>query len=503
MSLRSKLVLSFAAVILLALGLAGAASVALRWQGEQQARLDRLAVASPQLTYDLFRLQRQGASTEQIGEFVREAARQQDVRVLLMDRNGTVTVDSGDTLRGKRLDVPADNGRSPALTYHSWHGASAEQKGLVFLSARTLPERRGGGRIFTLPEPTETVVLAVPKQTVTRAWLRLLPGLAWAGLMALAVSAIVAMLLARSIAHPLQALTHASEEMARGNYDQEIALRRNDEVGRLAAAFNGMARQVGRSHVQMRTLIANVSHDLKTPLTSILGFAQALRDGAVEGPEQTVETGAIIHEEAERVQALVDDLLYLSEIEARQVVLAHEPVDLGALAARSARRFEPSLQERGVTLTVGAPAATHRLVVNGDSAKLERVLDNLLDNACKYTPEGGRVEVRTADVSGAPPAVRLQVFNTGSFIPPEDLPRVFERFYRLDRTRARAGGSGLGLAIAKELAELHGGSLTASSDASGVTFALTLPRAATITSVPPGGTAAPPIVKPATRKAPA
>ena len=486
MPLHARLFLSYAAVILLALVLAGAAAIVLRWRAERQAALDRLIVAAPQLMLDVFRLRREGASQEQVTAALREEARQRGVRVLLVDRSSTVTVDTGDTLRGRRLHVPREAGRRggpPA--YRVWEGRGPEQRGLLFLTVSGPLDRvPGAGPLRGGPpaELSDRVVLAVPRQTVARAWLGLLPGLAWAGLIALALSAVVAVLLSRSIARPLQALTRASEEMARGNYDQAIPLRRNDEVGRLAAAFNEMARQVGRSHLQMRRLIANVSHDLKTPLTSILGFAQALRDGAVAGPEQAAETGAIIHAEAERVQALVDDLLYLSEIEAGQVVLAREAVDLGALAGRAARRFAPALHERGVELAVALPGeGIHGppLVVNGDGARLERVLDNLLDNARKYTPAGGRVEVRGRPAPGTPAAVRLEVFNSGSLIPPADLPRVFERFYRLDRARTRTSGSGLGLAIAKELVELHGGALTVASDAPGTTFTLTLPGAAT------------------------
>jgi signal transduction histidine kinase len=492
MSLRSKLVVSFAGVILLALGLAGAAAIALRWRAEQQATLDRLAVESPQLALDLFRLQRQGATMEQITAHLQEAARQRDLRVLLVARDGTVTFDSGNTLRGKRLELPqAENAARPPR-YRSWQGRTGEQGKLVFVSAGLEPERRpgpeGGRGLLPISGISETVVVAVPKQTVTRAWLGLLPGLAWAGLIALAVSVLVALLLARSIAEPLRALTHASEEMARGNYDQAIPLRRTDEVGRLAAAFNGMARQVGRSHVQMRALIANVSHDLKTPLTSILGFSQALRDGDIDGP-QARETAGIIHEEAVRVRALVDDLLYLSEIDARQVVIAAAPLDVAVLVARAARRFELPLRERGIGLSAVLPAEG-TLFVQADSAKLERVLDNLMDNARKYTPAGGTVEVRAGLAGGAMPGVRLEVFNSGPRIPDEVLSRMFERFYRYDRTRGRTGGSGLGLSIAKELVELHGGTLTATSSDTGMTLTVHLPRFIAPTEDTRQGTAA-------------
>lgn len=505
MTLRTKLVVSFAGVILLALGLAGVAAVALRWQAEQQATLDRLAVVSPQLSFDLFRLQRQGATQEQITEFVRDAARSQGVRVLLVSRDGSVTIDSGETLKGKRLEIPPNGGMHPAGLYRSWTGKAGGQEDLVFVSARPATDRRGAGaggeaarRFVPLPELSESVVVAVPRQTVTRAWLGLLPGLAWAGFIALAISVVVALLVARSIARPLLALTHASEEMARGNYDQEIPPRRRDEVGRLAAAFNMMARQVGRSHVQMRSLVANVSHDLKTPLTSILGFSQALRDGDVEG-EQARETAGIIHEEAVRVRALVDDLLYLSEIDAQQLVLSRAPLDLGVFAARAVRRFEPSMRERGITITAAASPAD--LTVEGDSAKLERVLDNLLDNARKYTPVGGSVAVTVEAEAGAPSQVRLSIFNSGARIPADELPRLFERFYRLDRARGRTAGSGLGLAIARDLVELHGGTLTATSDQRGTTFTLTLPALTPTPTASPRLAEQPPAATPEARTA--
>ncbi len=487
MSIRTQLIAAFSALILLALLLAGGAVIALRLENERQAALDRLAVAAPQITLDLFRLQRQNASPETVLDYVREQARAQDVRALIVDRAGTVTIDTGDTLRGKQLAIPEADPAGPA-GYRMWEGSGEGQDGLIFLAAAVGPglgERRGGPRI-QLPLLTETVVLAVPQQTVTNAWRGLLPGLMSAGLIALTLSAVVAALFARSIARPLQALTRASEEMARGNFDHDLQVRRSDEIGRLASAFNRMAREVGKSHLQMRGLLANVTHDLKTPLTSVIGFAQALRDGDVDEPAAVRDTGAIIHDEAQRIRLLVDDLLYLSEIESGQAVFTKEPVELPALTTRAMRRAGPALAERNIRLEQALPVA---LTVQGDGRKLERILDNLLDNAAKYTPEGGRVEVRARREPGT--GVIIEVFNTGSYIAPEDLERVFDRFARLDRARGRAGGSGLGLAIARELAELHGGTLTATSDAAGTTFTLTLtePKAVAATATTPAGTA--------------
>ena len=473
MRIGTRLSLAFAAVIVLALLLAGTAFVAFRRGDRERQTLEHLAAVAPQVTLELRAVQRAGATPEQVSELIRQAAREQDVRVLLVDRRGVVTEDSEGTLEGKTLEVPAPTPGERTL-YRTWSGRGAEGERLIFLFVPQVQFARVPR--FATEQP-DRIVLAVPAATVAGAWRDLLPGLLWAGAIALVVSLVVAWLLARSIARPLVALTRASEAMARGRFDHDIPVRRKDEVGRLAQAFNVMAREVGRSHMQMRALIANVSHDLKTPLTSILGFAQALRDGTVEEPAAVAETGAIIHDEAQRVQALVEDLLFLSEIESGQVPLLADPVDLSVLTARSTRRFSSLFEERGIALTVSAAGDGDGvgLTVRGDAAKLERILDNLLDNALKYTSRGERVVV---SASGGD-EVTVSVFNSGSFIPPEELPRIFERFYRLDRARSGAQrGSGLGLAIARELAELHGGSLEATSDAEGTTFRLRLPAAA-------------------------
>ncbi|MGH2584394.1 MAG: sensor histidine kinase, partial [Dehalococcoidia bacterium] len=437
----------------------------------EQQTLEHLAAVAPQVTLELRAVRRAGAGPEQVTELVRQAGREAEVRVLLVGWNNVVTEDSEGGLVGASLDVPTGPPAEHSL-YRTWTGQGADGERLVFLYVPPVQFLRAA----RVPgEPLDRIVLAVPEATVAGAWRDLLPSLAWAGVAALVISLIVAALLARSIARPLVLLTRASEEMARGRYGQEIPVRRRDEVGRLARAFNVMAREVGRSHMQMRALIANVSHDLKTPLTSILGFSQAIHDRTVEGPEASAEAGGIIHQEAERVQSLVDDLLFLSEIEAGQVLLQQDALDLAVLTARAVRRFAPRFAERGITLTT-EPAAS--VLVRGDAAKLERILDNLLDNALKYTPTGGEVSVR---IDGGD-HVTVTVFNSGSFIPREDLPGIFDRFHRLDRARSGPQrGSGLGLAIARELAELHDGTLEAASDQAGTTLRLRLPSAGTET----------------------
>jgi len=221
-----------------------------------------------------------------------------------------------------------------------------------------------------------------------------------------------------------------------------------------------------------RELTANVSHELRTPLTSIKGFAETLLDGAMRDEATCRRFLSIIDSEADRLVKLVDDLLDLSLLESKRVTLDLKPVDLSDLVARIVDKLRPLAQTSQLTLVQSAPPG---LVVFADADRLEQVLTNLVDNALKYTPAGGRVEVRVAAVNGE---VEVAVNDTGQGIRPEDLPHVFERFYRSDRSRTRgSGGTGLGLAIAKHIVEAHGGRISVSSRLNeGTTFTFTIPR---------------------------
>jgi signal transduction histidine kinase len=331
------------------------------------------------------------------------------------------------------------------------------------------------------------VAVAAPAQTLGGAWTDLLPRLSMAALSALLVSIVIAWWLASSITRPMIQITRASEEMARGNFDPDLALpETNDEVGRLSKAFTTMAREVARSHRTMRDLLANVSHDLRTPLTSISGFAGALVDGTLSGTEGAREAGRIIGEEAERMRRLVEDLLYLSRIESGDVALQRDPVDLTELARAAQARFLFRAHESGINFEVKAPLA---VTVLGDSHRIGQVLDNLVENAFKYTPPTGAVTVSVTDeVAGAGRAVSsarpvrptrtavLTVHNSGSYIPPQEADRVFERFYQIDKARAGNRGSGLGLAIAREIVQAHGGRIDLHSTVqTGTTFTVHIP----------------------------
>jgi signal transduction histidine kinase len=333
------------------------------------------------------------------------------------------------------------------------------------------------------------VAVVAPEQSLTNAWREALPRLSIAALSALLVSIVIAWWLASAITRPMVQITRASEEMARGNLDPHLTLpETTDEVGRLSKAFTTMAREVARSHRTMRDLLINVSHDLRTPLTSISGFAGALVDGTLSGQEGAKEAGRIIGEEAERMRSLVEDLLYLGHIESGDLSLQRDPVDLAELARAAQARFLFRAQEAGIEFDVNAPKSVPIL---GDPHRLAQVLDNLVENAFKHTPPTGLVQVTATLDDGKPSGTRLAhgarsavltVHNTGSYIAPEEAERVFERFYQVDKARAGSSGSGLGLAIAREIVQAHGGRIDLqSSPQSGTSFIVR------IAALEPGG----------------
>lgn len=224
---------------------------------------------------------------------------------------------------------------------------------------------------------------------------------------------------------------------------------------------------------EMRSeFVANVSHELRTPLTSIRGYLETLLDGASEDPAATRHFLEIMNKETERLTRLVDDLLDLSKIEERRVVYRWQPVQLADTISRVVTMFEPQANEKNLVLTAEVPADLP--AVYGDPDMLTQVLINLVDNAVKYTPAGGKVTV-LAGVTGGD--VRVSVTDTGIGIPPESLPRIFERFYRVDKARSRElGGTGVGLAIVKHIIRAHGGkTYVESTVGKGSTFSFSLP----------------------------
>jgi two-component system sensor histidine kinase BaeS len=484
-SLRAKLIAAFVAIIAVSLLMASATFAYLLREYQIQIDEDRLESIAAYNATQVVRMAASGQSLNTISAQLDMAAGDVGVRILLLDDRGTVLHDTdNNSFTGRTFSIPPDPGRRPNVA----QGPVSTPAGQELI---TVAPRFGDPRL-QLQFGGMRVAVVSPAQTLGGAWTDILPRLSIAALSALLVSIVIAFWLASSITRPIAQITRASEEMARGNLDPDLTLpETNDEVGRLSSAFKIMAREVARSHRTMRDLLANVSHDLRTPLTSISGFAGALVDGTLSGAEGAREAGRIIGEEAERMRRLVEDLLYLSRIESGDLALQRDPVDLSELARATQARFLFRAQERGITFEVQVPPP---VMILGDSHRIGQVLDNLVENAFKYTPPTGFVtvsvgleETRPAtNARNARPArtATLTVHNTGSFIPPEEQERIFERFYQIDKARAGSRGSGLGLAIAREIIQAHGGRIELHSTVQGgTTFTVRIP--ALDSSVPP------------------
>jgi signal transduction histidine kinase len=473
-SLQTKLILAFVLIVLVALVLAGSVFVAVRRGEAQSEALDHVVAASPPVYTGFTFRQRQAATDQELVQFAESAANQLDLHILMVDRaSGTIAYDTRGDLTKEQITVPQDEVKpASALRPYVYWRPHKGTTGEDFVMVMALPSISGpGNRLPSLDEEPYWLILAIQKGTITSAWRGLLPQLGLAAAIALPIAIVLASLFAGYISRPLQQLTTASQLVAEGSYDVSVQVDRRDEVGRLAKSFSTMAQRVGETHSQMRALIANVSHDLKTPLTSILGFAQALRDGGATGDAEARHMGDVIHNEATRLSARLNDLLYLAEIESGQSVLQHDEIDLRRLVEASVQRIEGDVKQRGVDLNVELADAK----ISGDGAKLERAVENLLDNARKYTPGGGEIDVR---MSPNGQHVTIEIANTARDVTQDELPRLFERFYRRERARgdpAARSGSGLGLAIARDLVEMHGGALQAKLHDGQLAFTMTLP----------------------------
>jgi signal transduction histidine kinase len=469
-SFQTKLVVSLTLVIALAILLSGAVFVARTRDERRQQALDRVAAASPAIYQQaFFALLPQEQNERPFEETLDALAADQDVRILIVGTDGSVMHDTDGRLGGTHVDIPQPTVGDVQRGFLAWQPTGEfPEHDITMLSASSRFVTRGGREL------PFRIVLAVKTDTIASAWLGLLPGLALASLIALPLAMLAAVLLARQVAQPVKKLTAASEAMARGDFDQRVEVSRDDEVGRLARSFTAMAEHVGTRDTQMRTLLANVSHDLKTPMTSITGYAQALTDGTADAADAQ-HIGEVIGEEAQHVNRLLADLLYLGEIDAGQVITKHEDLPLEAIVSRCVRRIEPAANAKGVAIdvTLAPDAVLHDV----DSDKLERAFTNVLDNAAKFTPNGGAIKVLGRRENGVGPArVVCTITNSGTSIADSDLSRVFDRFFRGDRARRTAAGSGLGLAITRELVELNRGTIEARNEpGGGVTFSVTLP----------------------------
>ena len=473
-TLRSRLLLSYVAVIVA--GLLIVALALFGFAGVSDARLlpslERLSAISRTNQRELLDLWQAGATGDDLQTLLLNTAEQADVRILVVDSEAqsiifdTVVADDwvGDPLtqveRPPSL-VMTDAGRG------SIFGTFVHGDGSRWLVFSEPHPALGRALIFYAePEPTAGEFFSA----------YFLRPLLFAGALASLLAVLMAALVARSVVRPLQKLAVAAEAVARGDYNHRVPPRGPEEVRGVAESFNSMAAQVNMTQTAQRDLVANVSHDLKTPLTAISGWSQALLDGTADTPDERRRAAETIFNEAGRMGRLVNDLLDLARLESGQFQLTQRFLDLGQVMTDVERGLLPRARDKEIDLSLDLSPTPPVL---GDRDRLVQVFTNLADNALTYTPVGGRVGLAVRAANGSVEGV---VSDTGPGIPEEELPRVFERFYRLEKSRTRGEdnrrGSGLGLAIVEELVHAHGGRISVSSRVGqGTTFVVSLPTA--------------------------
>lgn len=474
-SLQSRLILSYVVVIGVVLILVSLVALLLLRGYQKDQTLNRLsdrATLASRLTAEA--LQRGMAPRQAVERLAQplNADGGEQTQIYLLTRAGRPVASSGDQLEQRRFDALAarEIPFPPRALRGEWRTTEGER--LLYV-AQLVPAPQEVDL-----NPAHIMLLVQPFSPLRLALGQLLPRLAWAGGIALAVSLLLAGLIAYSIARPLDRIARAAEGIAAGNYDQQLDITVPSEVGRLAGSFNTMARRVKAALESQRDLVANVSHELKTPLTSIQGFSLALLDGTAADDAARERAAAIIHEDAGRMRRLVDELLDLARLESGEVALIHRSLDVGQLLDDVRDRFAMQSERWGVVLEVEALPGLPP--VQGDADRLSQVFGNLVDNALKHTRDtpAGRVTLVAESQDGR---VVLSVMDNGPGIPVQDLPRIFERFYQVDKSRVRVrkeGGAGLGLAIAREIVQAHGGRIWVESvEGLGTRFNVELPVA--------------------------
>lgn len=292
--------------------------------------------------------------------------------------------------------------------------------------------------------------------------------LLWAALAALFLALLLSYLMTRRVLRPLSQMTRISQELSQGNFSNRVEIVSRDEVGELGAAFNRMADSLEQLEGLRKRMVADIAHELRTPLTNLRGYFEGLSDAVVPPSSETFE---MLEAETLRLVHLVDDLQQLSKAEAAEAFLKRRDMELALFLDQLLSLFRLRFQARGIAVAVDIEPADLRFRVDPD--KMLQAFRNLLENALGHTPEQGRVRI---DARRADGRLDIVVGNSGEGIAAEDLPFVFERFFRADRSRSREfGGAGIGLAIVRQVIEAHGGRVSAQSGDGWTSFRISLP----------------------------
>jgi signal transduction histidine kinase len=444
--LRWQLLLSMVAVILVTVGMtAFFANQAANAEIERvQGRDD--AVRSQQLADVLASRYFSTRDWTLAQQLVEDAGALYRRSILLTDLEGVVIADTRGKLLGQRLELdPRSRSTTPVFGPEGRLGTLIIDPNLPF-GARAAVESA-----LDSSGPSLSVLLIL------------------SGLLAAAVAMVLTFFLSRRVVAPVESLAKVAQSVARRDFSVRAEVKSRDEVGELSRIFNSMIEELSSTEELRRNLVADLAHELRTPVTNIQGYIEGIADG-VMAPDST--TLVSMHDEIILLARLIDDLQDLALAESGHLPFLWQSCELGGIAQRALAAVQQRAQARQITLRVDVP---DELPLQADPERISQVLRNLLVNAVEYTPPGGQVSLQAWEQG---PEIQLAVRDTGPGIPEEDLPYIFERFYRVDKSRSRAtGGVGLGLTIARRLVEAHGGNIEARSEpGKGSEFMVRLPR---------------------------
>lgn len=349
------------------------------------------------------------------------------------------------------------------------------------LAGETIKDRaltNSGNVVFTVGAPyiekgrvLGAVFIHTSEQSVEASYREILQEVFRALILAASFGAVLILIASRYFTEPMRQMAAAADKFSHGDFSQRVEVHTRDEVGRLAESFNSMAQDLDRLEQTRREFVANVSHELRSPLTSMQGFIGGMLDGTIPEDEREKYMG-IVWDETKRLNKLITTLLDLSRIESGKTPLTRTRFDVNEMICRVMVRQEQRMNEKHLNVEIDFQNET--CFVDADADRIEQVIVNLVDNAIKYGKEdGGTIAARTREEGGQ---VRVIIANDGSQIPSEDLPQIFERFYKVDKAHTTGKGTGLGLAIVKSIIDQHGKRIQAFSDEKETRFEFTLDK---------------------------
>jgi signal transduction histidine kinase len=389
-----------------------------------------------------------------------------NARIIITNPSGIVQADTDNKVIGTQY---ASKEPGKALVTLDFNFTNTTQTNGVFAGSSSLP-------IFTTHNAGTLYVNHNDSQDINRASLQITYNtigryFLWGGLIAISVAFLLAYFLSRRILAPVKALTGVTRAFGKGDFSGRVDVKDHGDMGELARSFNTMADDLERNERLRRNMVADIAHELRTPLSHLRGYLEAMSDGLLQ-PDQTAI--ATLSEETASLSRLVDDLQELSLADAGKLNLVFEPEDISKLINDSITAVQPKAAAKNISIAADLAPALPQIEM--DSQRIKQVLYNLLENAAAHTGPEGRISVKARQEDSR---VVISVADNGEGIPAEDLPFIFERFYRVDKSRTRAtGGTGLGLTIARRLVEAHGGRIDVRSQpGQGSTFTFFLPVA--------------------------